>query len=72
MAGSYWAKRLQEQQDILYKKGLNAQKKQLTSYYKQAIADTQNDISKLYDQIQKESATVSLPFWQICGILYPR
>lgn len=55
MAGSYWAKRLQEQQDILYNKGLNAQKKQLTSYYKQAIADTQNDISKLYDQIQKES-----------------
>jgi len=57
MAGSYWAKRLQEQQDILYNKGLNAQKKQLITYYKQAIADTQNDIGKLYDQIQKESAT---------------
>lgn len=56
MAGKgYWAERIIKQQDVLYRKGVNAQNRQLARYYKVALEDTKKDIGNLYDKLVKES-----------------
>ena len=53
---NYWEKRLQEQADILFNKSALDIDKELAIKYRQALNETLDDISDLWDKLQKEQA----------------
>ena len=53
---NYWEKRLQEQADILFNKSALDIDKELAFKYRQALNETLDDITDLWDKLQKEQA----------------
>lgn len=51
---NYWEKRLQEQADILFNKSALDIDKELAFKYRQALNETLDDITDLWDKLQKE------------------
>jgi len=57
---SYWSTRIAKTQEALYNKSQQAHNAQLRRYYRQAIQDTIDNISGLYDKITSTSGTVQI------------
>lgn len=53
----YWAKRLVNQQGILYDKSASEAKAQLAKYYRESAERTVEDIGKLYDKLLQEAVS---------------
>lgn len=52
----YWIKRMQDEQERLYKRSVKDVQNRLGNYYRQALRDVESDIERLYNQLMKESA----------------